>query len=941
MRQSHDLGTNRPASFHWVHVIALAFLCMPSCVKKSKTSNVQSSTSGIQLTGNLVASGGAAKSAKVFLPGTADPVATSDDKGAFSLSITDAQINAIRQLHPNNAAQPFLNDFQIYFETGSGANLLNGRSTFINFTDSGAKDLGSVTLDKPATVAGAVKLIGPTGDGQPTANITIAFDRGETKSDKNGGFALTGVPAGLTRLYIYNDSTAVSTVEVTATSGATLTLDFPLQAYAKNAVNGILFAIPQVGPVNALLPGLPNQVSFRVVRTGNAAYIRYSDDKTKVGGAPWQDIPDQLSFNFPQNGANVLYYQFADGAKGTVSDVLSSAVAANPFADSTGIVIEDGTGVVGSRRVTVHIDVPAAAMAMRLSENSADLGTASTLPFVNASSTYTYTFSIQTSTDGIINDQEQTALRTLYCQFKSADGTVSPTYPAAVKLQPFSPNLTDKTAFTIGDGSGVIAGWQVAVKVNLPINAYEMRMWEEDKVTLSISGDAIIKVGEREQLQNTFFNATSGVLFLYQSSGFKTMYLQFRTEDGLTSTIYTQTFLLTTVQHIPLGFTINDGATVSTSRELTLNMIFPSNAAAYKVSEDPVGISSAVLTYLPPSKTLSFVTAGIGLRTIYIQYLDGAANPGALYSQSILIDPFNNDAGAAWFIDSLGTPWPMSNVPYMTNIPNITLGIRPPAAAVPDGQMEIIRANMSLQGTPVCAPLSIVSSFVPISDHFDFLLTATGPSALCVRFKNLEGDTGPYLMLNFFYDPFPVGSARIAIDKDRYNEIDTRQFNVTTAMPPWAYQVRYASSAAALATTPFQDLTTDMIWIDSGSDVSPTSVFMQYNTRDGFISPVYSDTALLDLLTVTIVAGTKTATTTDLNLTLVPPPSAKGIKIAYTTTGDFTQSDAGLGSAVALPVKSSMVYTVTAIAGLVDLSFQYVDGDGSPVTRIFHGSITL
>ena len=65
----------------------------------------------------------------------------------------------------------------------------------------------------------------------------------------------------------------------------------------------------------------------------------------------------------------------------------------DPFYDTDGITIGDGSGVAQSRQVIVNIDLPAGATEMRLSEKASDLAGAS-IPFVRAASSYTFTSSL-------------------------------------------------------------------------------------------------------------------------------------------------------------------------------------------------------------------------------------------------------------------------------------------------------------------------------------------------------------------------------------------------------------------------------------------------------------------------------------------------------------------------------------------------------------------
>lgn len=903
-------------------LLCLAALLGAGCAKK-KSSSPQAAPVSFQIAAMLSKPDGSpAGDVRVYLPGDSEPATVTDATGSFSIAMSDERLAAIQAAY-GDLGLAGETDYQLVFQQGEGEAALVGRSDPLALGDARSKDLGIIGLTKPTTLTGRVNVGGGTTDAKAAPNVTVMIDRSAAQTDGDGNFSLTGLAAGSARIHVRGSDTAVTTVLVTLKATPTLALDFPLQVYRKNSIDGLLIAVPQAEG-EAAVPGRPNQRDFRVMRTVGARFMRYGDDGGKLrSSVPWQPVSDLVSFNFPQDGANTLHYQFADAKRAAASGITTVDVAANPFADSTGITIGDGSGTVPSRNVTVRVDLPEAATEMRISENIADLAATSTLPFIKVRPEVSYVFTVQRSPENAESKMVETMLRTLYCQFRSASGAVSPAFKATTRITPFPDTLTSEEAFTIGDGSGKVSGVKVPIRIGLPANAFEMRIWEEDKTTQIVAGGIITVTGGREQLQKVFFPVADRIDFLFNTTGHKTMFLQFRDVDGITSSIYRQNVLVGALQSVDVGFTINDGSPVSVTRELEIKLNLPAGAAAYRLSEDPVALGNLPFDIPPESKIVSFVTAGTGLRTLYLQYGDAVNNASKTYTASVTVDPFNGDPGS--FIINGGEP--------LTQFPEAVLNIRPPVTAA---QMEITRAVGGPNVSPFCGSDTVVTltasatfnRWAAISDHFDVWLPAVGPSFYCIRFRNLAGDVGPFVVQHIIYDPFPVDLGGVVIVKNEDGTVSQRDVTLGIKIPPRARAMRIASSLAALPTTPFRELGESVNWYFAkpgpAGDDRYFEVFVQFVTENGDLSTVYSDNALLEIFPIErLVAELSVAGVTDTKATLAvaltPPLAAAGIKIA--------DSLAGLATASTVAVETTSSFVVDPTPGDKTLYFKYVTAD--------------
>jgi hypothetical protein len=879
-------------------LLCLAALLGAGCAKK-KSASPQAAPVSFQLAATLTKPDGSpAADARVFFPGDSEPAAVTDASGSFSIAMSEGRLAAVQAAYGDRGLAGLETDYQLVFEQGEGEAALVGRSDPLALADVKSKDLGIIGLTKPTTLTGRVNVGGGATDAKAAANATVMIDRSSAQSDGDGNFSLTGLAAGNARIYVRGNDTAVTTVVVTLKAATTMALDFPLQVYRKSSIDGLLIAVPQEGG-EAVVPGRPNQRDFRVMRTAGARFLRYGDDGAKVkSSVPWQPVSDLVSFNFTQEGANTLHYQFADAKRAAASVITTVDVAANPFADSTGITIGDGSGTVPSRNVTVRVDLPDVATEMRISENVADLAATSPLPFVKASPEVSYVFTVQRSPENAESKMVETMLRTLYCQFRSASGTVSPVFKATTRITPFPDTLTNEDAFKIG-------------------------IWEEDKTTQIIAGGIISVTGGREQLQKVFFPVASRLDFLFNTTGYKTIFLQFRDVDGLTSSIYRQNVLVGAVSSVDVGFTINDGSPVSITRELEIRLNLPEGASAYRISEDPVALGNLPFDIPPASRIVSFVTAGTGLRTLYLQYGDAVNNASKTYTASVTVDPFNGDPGS--FVINGGE--------LVTQFPAAVLSIRPPLTAA---QMEITRAIGGPNVSPFCGSDTVVTltasatfnRWAAVSDHFDVWLPTVGPSFYCLRFRNLAGDVGPFVVQHIVYDPFPVDLGGVVIAKNADGTVSQRDVTLGITIPPRARAMRIASSLAALPTTPFRELEESVNWYFAkpgpAGDDRYFEVFVQFVTENGELSTVYSDNALLEIFPIErLVAELSVASVTDatatISIALTPPPAADGVKIA--------ESRDGLETASPVEAKISLSFDVASTPGVKTLYFKYVTAD--------------
>ncbi|MBF0441721.1 MAG: carboxypeptidase regulatory-like domain-containing protein [Oligoflexales bacterium] len=988
------ISGNKKFYFYLWNILLLVILAFSaSCTKKDKNSKTSSTPAPgtLDLTGRVVSDiGTPVPGAQVIIPGYPNVIVLTDGNGSFSISLDNVLLTEIKAKHNEFAGAAFDNTFSLYFDSASTTNPLVGRSFVMNYEDRGVKDLGIITMQRPSAVVGIVKMMRADGEHEAVSNIKILADRISTISDAKGQFSLPGLTSNGLKIYAFAEGTSVSTTELTFTAGQTINLDYPLLVFPKADVAGGLVALPQNKSEQLYENSHPYRISFKTMASPNARYIKLHHDKEKMAqnsadGSEWRDISSVVSYDFPGNGLYTLHYQFADGKKsGTKADegrqiktsaVNSATIRLDPFYGSKGITIEDGSGIVTSRHVTINIDLPIGAAFMRFSEDPAKLiGDAGT-PFIKADTKFEYSFEVKRAPAETQNNMLETNLRDLYCQFKAADGTLSGVYKATVTINVFPQSLKDDEVITLADNQTEWPSLLLPITIRPPEGAVEMRIFDEQLTKTVFAGGIVIKSTVRGDLLNTYIGVRENFDFLFLDPGRKQIFFQFRDKDGLTSRIFRKSITILRAAYAEIGFRINGGEPASLNNEVTLSLMPPPGNIFYRASEDPIAIANMPFSTIRPM--VSFLTGGTGLRRIFVQYADIESQYTNTYTQEIYIDPFSTDPGN-FFIYDPSLP-PPANPPLadarVIDTPIILLNVIPPKAAV---QMEITEAVKASFGIPTCGikagtavsgPTDTFLPLIPTPDGIvqqELLIKEVGAHTICIRFKTINNITSPYTLRSVIYDPFdpnlniPTNIPNIVIRGDNFVSDPTvtasREVKVFFARSPKrARDVRIASSRSAVGTAPLQPVSTgiELNWyLSPGSGQSDRlyTLYFQFVTENGDISSVYDSSIYFDpfparLLTVTIICNstnsicTKNTTdnNTELNLELTIPPTATTLKIADNSsfTNETSVPVTGMSGG-----KKIIKYKISGTTGNRTVYLKYI-GEGGKESAVFSGSIDL
>ena len=157
------------------------------------------------------------------------------------------------------------------------------------------------------------------------------------------------------------------------------------------------------------------------------------------------------------------------------------------------------------------------------------------------------------------------------------------------------------------------------------------------KLTIGSTGDAVLmKISESPTFNNkSWEGVVSSSTYTFDSEGNKKLYIKFANENGLESSPFDDTITVDLFGDTEGTFTINSGASSSTSRTVSLAINVPQNAKNMMFCENSsfTGCSWEVAT-----STKSYVFGSDGSKTLYAKYKDVDGYESPIISTSVIVD---------------------------------------------------------------------------------------------------------------------------------------------------------------------------------------------------------------------------------------------------------------------------------------------------------------
>lgn len=782
-------------------IIVGILLSMSACLKPDSDSSSSESLAILTLSGKVTyADGSAAANTMVFTDHDDASRIMTDENGEYSLTLRSPDLALVSTA--NNRPK---SSFFLIFEVNEGQRL-RAISPSIETSARGTLTVDPVILQNPAAVEGKVIVL---RDGQqqavPAEGVRLWIGRTEVITSHDGSFAATDLPPGKIPVRGELKDAAELRESWLLLPGETKTFTQPLVMFPAEGIHGLVQLAED--SAYAALPGrTPYTKSFLVRTSPQATYFRYHhrrEDLENPGKISWRNVQQSFDYDFAANGGHTLYYQFANQDMQQSSQIYALQTIIDPLGASNGIVINDGSGYARSLDLTLKIDVPPTAFRMRVGESEIDLRNTEWRlpePLIN--------YSLKPYANLDIGS------RTIHVQFADVNGVLSPVYTASVIITLWPAALPP--VFTINGGDSASATRLVRLDIQVPTNAYEMQIFEaseSNNISPLSSVLGIPGVNNSGPTRNLWLAVKPQLYFKFNGAGIKTLYLQFRTADQITSPMYEQSIRVDPFPNLADGFVINNGAPFARSRHLDISLLPPHGSVQFKIGENSGQLSQLPWITLMPNYI--YTANSEGRKNIYVAYrtLDGDESP--VFTQSIFIEAFPPNDG----------DFEINGGALATLSPKLHIDLYPPLTA---------------------RFFSISEGFVPreedavwheIRPDFALNVFGAGSKSVFVRYRSDDNIISAAIQRVIFYDPFPYGTAGLIINNGAMTTVDSlvnlKIFGEINLM-----RMRVSNEIQNIFTLPFTEFRQNMTWqLPAGNGLH--KVYVQFETAIGEISPVY------------------------------------------------------------------------------------------------------
>lgn len=785
-------------------IVGLGMIVTSGCLKPDSKSSESEALTSLMVSGKVVyANGTPASGVKIYTNASIESDFQSESDGKFNLVLQAPELTSLSTVSGQSQSA-----FYVFFESSDDTNL-RGVSESISTSSRGVVKVETVKIQTPASVEGKILIL--RDDGQisvPTDGVKLRIGSKDLTTGAEGAFAVSDIPAGRIPVYGFIDGSAPFRDTWQLLAGESKKFDVPFLIFPAKGIHGLVMQDQNAVIQSPLTTKTPYTKAFSVRNSPNAVNIRYHHvrEKLEKSEIEWKPINQKIEYDFGANGGHTLYYQFADQSNQVTSQLYSLQTIIDPLGNSTGFVVNDGTGTTNSLDVTLNIDVPLTAFRMRVGETMEDLKRAE---WMNPQPVFNYRLKAHPNVD--------IGSRTIYVQFGDVGALLSPVFTANITVNLWPAPIPD--VFTINNGDPESKSRLVKLNINVPTQAYEMQIFEapEDRIKPG-SNDPTVVIGgigtsAATNTRSLWLAAKPELYFNFSGAGMKTLYLQFRTRDMIISPLYDQQIR---VQPFPIaadGFVINNGSPISSSRHLELSLIPPHGSVQFKVGETGNGLNQAPWLSLNPA--FLFTVGSPGVKTLYVEYRNIDGDESAVFTQSIYVDPFL--PGENNFVINGDQP--------ITISPKLHIELLPAMSAthfmIGEGRFPNPEDEVWLEIRPNIA----------------FTISGTGSKLIYVRYRSDDGIVSAAIQKTIFYDPFPFGSAGVVINNgaattstnivslDIFGEI-----NLTT--------MRISNDISTINAMPFMQYQSETNHLIPDT-IGLHKVYIQFKTATGEISPVY------------------------------------------------------------------------------------------------------
>ncbi len=892
------LKLNRTANLTMLFAWMLGVLACTSSLPASRSS-VRISADYMAISGRLTAEDRTAVAgASLYVDTRDNAVAVSDDSGNFNFALSD---QTLQKLQSGLRQAPI----RIFAAKLDGEKSLFGLSAPLVLDAGLRSELGDIRLSPPLSVKAQIVEYGAGGILAPSQGALASAFLDRAESSDEGEIVLKNLPRAEFELMIAKSGFETRSSKIEGEGKATIDQPIPVVLFPDGAIGAVAHDMAKYVDKPTYDSSHPYRKIFKLDASLSASKIAYSSNREEIADASkaeWQPITREFAYDFEGMGEKTLFYRVADKDLNS-SPIQSIKVQINLLSSNRGIRIGDGSGIIKSRSTKISIDPPAHAAFMRVSQTALEFNGPDAdnhLAWMEVRPEIEWIFDLD---DKVANGE----LVTLYCQFRTAANEEGPLFYSSALLKPFE---NEQMSFKIEGGASTSTERMVQLEIQAPAMAVEMAIYEE-----IISGGGVVIAGNlvqmpnRESLDTYWMPVQPKMFFLFQSSGRKEVYIKFRSADRIESSIVKQAInVLPFVPH-PQGIVINNGAAVSGTRNLMLNLIPPARAVGFRVSES-IGDFDG-MPYQSIIRELPFLASKTGLVTVNIQFVDIDGNDSYLAQSSIIIDPFAGGAGQ--FTINNGNPVATSPILY--------LDILPPQGAV---EMQFGRHRPGSGDDPFAE-----SVWAQVANFSEYTVPGLGTHSIWMRFRNIDGEVSAGIQKIINYDPFPPGTIGISLNSVS-GTVSDRRVNLVLSAPSSAWRMRVSHLLAAFQNLNFGNNESDepaesLNYQPNFSYILPPRsgeyrIYAQFESFDRSLSQIVSIPVTLEMfpsshMSFSINSGAATTASRIVNLQLNPPPSARGVQISE----DLSL----IASTPVLQLQSVVSYQMSAESGRKTIYLRY------------------
>ena len=929
-----------------------------SCTRSAK-SRVQSQDLSLIVKGKVVDPLGSPLSqAAVFLGQKEVPVSATSPEGLFVVQLDNNALQERTSLSDNPQETPTLSFYVLHTDRRLGA-----ISSPVNFAEVGEIDLGVMITKQTSDFNGRII--------QADQNLNLSLSNGsqillgpfQTSSSSSGFFTFKNVPVGTLPLKINTPKIPAGTGFTTRT----LTVSVPEIPPKEETINSgenqkeleilspeTFVVFQEDGPTGLIVPEpspsggsaantiltTPTRRSFKLFTNSKSRFIRYHHDRRILENLPsippkdsptvvdssssWKVIQEKISYDFPADGGQSLFYQFADLNKTTASEIYKVELDIDIFRDTNGFKIGEGEKIVLKSTEMLQIDVPNLAVAMRIAP---DLRSLSSTPWQKAQRQFTYTF--ETKARDVPGSD--VSFREIYLQFRDAFGRESKMFRQEATLDIFR-----DFDFVIADGTGIVRSRNVEINFRL---------------TQDITG---IRIAEnRESLQKAFWQHPERSLTYAltvrqdQATGFfllggrRELCIQANSASNIESPVYCRGFEVELFNQNQGRLVVNDGIRIATSRLVKVNIAIPENAYEMRIFENGPDTTAAGDTvvlfpgtglarstnaeraWMVPVNETFYVFNTVGSRVLYLQFrtVDGIVS--SIYQQSIVILPIAEAYGNTQIVLNSGsayTLFPVIGVSIL-NLPTTATAML-----------------ISVNSPP--NPLNL-GAWQMIEPYVEIPISVPGPKTVFVLFRNSDREITPHIQKVIEFQPFPPNSMSITVNNGG-NLTFTPRARVQLTAPPTAIQMRYSCDGEDITTKqymPFQPIFDCSL----GTAYSKTKRVLVQFRADNRIdeSPVlasqlieYREAFPASQIGLQINNGEQTTKNPRIQIKIdAPLPPTQFMRLSHISASD-------LQSQSWVPFYRDVSYDLPSTLGTYSIFVQLSDG-GDNVSSVFSRNIEL